>query len=773
MWRKSEILKNRKFQILLIFEIIIILLCFFGISRGNKVVVDDSNSKITQFSGIYSNEKGGYYIDGTFDFKGRLFEASGFKLYPGVYKLVLYCHSQDDNLNSFGVITSQKKHKELLSNNVPIFKNENVCVQEFYIINTVDSSDGLKVFVDYNGTKEFSISGFQIIYTNRIFSVLLFISILFFLLLNITVMVYVYLKKYDVNILHRIEWIGIPLIIIIASIPIMTDYQIIGADFIFHIQRIESLYESLKNGIFPVRIEGRWLYGHGYANSIFYSDLFLLFPAFLRFIGFPLGFSYNLYIFFINCITVLIAYFSFKGIFSSKKIGLFGSILYTLAPYRLYNIYNRSALGEYTAMSFLPLLIYGFYKLFTENVNSNNYKKYWIVLVMGFTGIIQSHVLSCEIVGFFVIILCIILVKNVLCIKIFTELLKTVVGTIILNISFLLPFFDLMFSDEYFFSLNSNSMIQKRGTLFAHFFYTMQSAGSSSHFHLNGLVNTEPIGVGIAILISVLFFVFLKKDIKKHNYLTYTAGKISFCIGMLALIMSSCYFPWDRLKNIHPILGKFASMIQFPTRLTFVTTICFVFVGCVVLDYIKRLKFSRNVFAQYFVVFVCGFSIIFSLFQISDILNTKRGGCRIYSPSAIGHSAILGAEYLPLNAGFNYCYHEPFVSEGVEIYEFWKKELDSYTVLSVQDGLVESYIDLPMIYYKGYLACDIQSNSSFDVISSEDGHVRVLLPPSYYGTVRTYYSGMWYWHYAELVSLITLLIIILKYVKNYLKRMKC
>ena len=99
-----------------------------------------------------------------------------------------------------------------------------------------------------------------------------------------------------------------------------------------------------------------WLYGHGYANSLFYCDTFLVIPAILRLIGFPMSVSYGGYICLVNLTTAVIAYICFCGIFRNRVTGMFGSMLYTLAPYRVYNIYNRSAVGEYTAMIFLPLL---------------------------------------------------------------------------------------------------------------------------------------------------------------------------------------------------------------------------------------------------------------------------------------------------------------------------------------------------------------------------------------------------------------------------------
>lgn len=38
--------------------------------------------------------------------------------------------------------------------------------------------------------------------------------------------------------------------------------------------------------------------------------------------------------------------------------------------------------------------------------------------------------------------------------------------------------------------------------------------------------------------------------------------------------------------------------------------------------------------------------------------------------------------------------------------------------------------------------------------AGENGHVRAILPAGYQGTVKVWYSGMWYWRVAEGISLL-------------------
>ena len=120
-----------------------------------------------------------------------------------------------------------------------------------------------------------------------------------------------------------------------------------------------------------VRYESNAWYGHGYVSPLFYGDIFLYIPALLFLAGVPIFRVVNIYVLLVNLTTVLLCYYSFKGLFKDKYWGMFATICYALAGYRLTNIYVRSALGEYTAMAFLPLCIYGLYRIYVNKTEKS------------------------------------------------------------------------------------------------------------------------------------------------------------------------------------------------------------------------------------------------------------------------------------------------------------------------------------------------------------------------------------------------------------------
>ena len=58
-----------------------------------------------------------------------------------------------------------------------------------------------------------------------------------------------------------------------------------GADWSFHLSRIEGIANGLREGQFPVRVYSMAKDGYGYAPSLFYGELLLYFPAVLRLLG--------------------------------------------------------------------------------------------------------------------------------------------------------------------------------------------------------------------------------------------------------------------------------------------------------------------------------------------------------------------------------------------------------------------------------------------------------------------------------------------------------
>lgn len=153
---------------------------------------------------------------------------------------------------------------------------------------------------------------------------------------------------------------------LIQFIPYCNDTMIFDVDVPYHLLRIESLANAMRTGeAFPYRITSYWLDGHGYASSLFYCDFFLMIPALLRVIGFPIMTAYKMFMFLVMAATGVITYAALQRCVRKEYAALLGTAAYVLAPYRFNNFYIRGAVGEYLAMTFVPMVFCGFYLLCT------------------------------------------------------------------------------------------------------------------------------------------------------------------------------------------------------------------------------------------------------------------------------------------------------------------------------------------------------------------------------------------------------------------------
>jgi hypothetical protein len=198
----------------------------------------------------------------------------------------------------------------------------------------------------------------------------LFIRIALLLAVNALFFLYRYGNTHEVSSEKKLTVFSLLGIILLSSLPLLRNgFPRYTTDLNFFLMRVDGLKDGLLSGAFPVRIQPNWLNGYGYATSIFYGDLFLYFPAILRILGVSVQNAYFCYQFAVNISTCLVSYFCLKGIFSRKSIALLGSGLYTLSAYRLVILYYTTRGGMFTAYTFLPLVLYGVYLIYTDSKN--------------------------------------------------------------------------------------------------------------------------------------------------------------------------------------------------------------------------------------------------------------------------------------------------------------------------------------------------------------------------------------------------------------------
>ncbi|MFR2277792.1 MAG: 6-pyruvoyl-tetrahydropterin synthase-related protein [Lachnospiraceae bacterium] len=554
-------------------------------------------------------------------------------------------------------------------------------------------------------------------------------------------------------------------IILMASIPLFNNYLIRGHDIYFHLMRIEGLAQGLGAGEFPVRIQPTWYDGYGYAVSVFYSDLFLYPAALLRLLGISLQDAYKVYVVLCNVATTLISGYSFGKIFRKREIGVFGSCLYTLAPYRLVNLYTRGALGEYTGMIFWPLLIYACVLLLNEDRNKVQLQKGAVLMGISMAGMLQSHMLTAEIACMVLLLLVVVYCRRIFHKEVMLAGCGAVAAALGLSAWFLIPFLDYMLFGR--FNINSirnnDIMIQRQGTFLSQVFAIFDNAVGQSLDAGAGTAGDFTQGAGLSLMLSVIILMllciwgYLKQEERRNRQITITAAGL----GVLMVVMSTLYFPWDRLCRISRIFRYIIVKIQFPWRFTGVAVGLLVVVWCAVLNYTER-EYDRR--KKVITICLAVGILLLSVGHFVIDLNQRAERIQVRSVEEMDTFVASGEEYLPVDTVLDKLKtQELYKDDSVEISDVVYRGT-SITMHVKNTSAQQAGLELPRLYYAGYQALEVTDEGQHFPIEVTDGtnHViKLMIPEQTEGNITLSFREPWYWRLAEIITLLSAGIVIL------------
>lgn len=569
------------------------------------------------------------------------------------------------------------------------------------------------------------------------------------------------------------RWFLILICVIVASLPLFMNYLINGHDLEFHLIRIEGIYNGIKNEIFPVKIQDYWFNGYGYPVGVFYGDWLLYIPVLFRFLGFSIQASYQLFVFIINFLTAVVAYCSFKRLFNDEKIGVLGCYIYTLSLYRLENVYSRAAVGEYCAMIFLPIVFLGMYEILFEKDQGKSSPV--VILSIGLTGLIHTHMLSCEMVAIFILITCVIFIKNVLKRNTFVKLLLTVLITVLLSLDFLVPFLDYYIQD--YVLVTSELWVWRRipiqdlglflNQIFAVFIKPFgQSVGIEA-----GVYKEITFSIGLPLILGMILFGYVALNINKEQKrdLVFKIGVYSFVMFVFTLLLSSRYFPWTKISTIHEICLSLISSIQFPWRFLSIASLFGVIFSCVSIIYLeKKLKEAY----RYLPLYTIFFALIISVGAYNNSIlfeANEEGDYYCYNADDLNIKRFDAGEYLPESTvGSQLEEGKIFKTNNIILREYSKEGLSiECNVFADELG---GYIEVPLLYYKGYKVIDTNTNLNLDFVNGNNNVIRIILPANYSGNIKIFFEEPIYWRIAEIVtycSIIILVVYLLFYVTKF------
>lgn len=558
----------------------------------------------------------------------------------------------------------------------------------------------------------------------------------YFLLFVLTdALIYIFLSK---KISKRTKYIifGICAVIFLSALPDLTNLTFNKHDYRFHINRILSVADALSGGYFPVRIHFRLLHGYGFANSIFYGDIFLYFPAVLYNMGLSLQAAYKAYLICIHTGTAYIAWWCFNKLSGDYKIALFGSLVYSLSAYRVANVLIRGSLGEYTAMMFLPLICYGFMHIYSMPDTEKGKWKDSLPLCIGLTGCLQSHTLSVEMAAVFIILFCILNFKKTFAKNRFIILLKTLAVTILVNLWFIIPLLDY---SRYPFKISDYKPEIYSAVL-------TPSEIFNAFFRHSGL--SPFLGASFVAATAVFLILFIKHG---GECLLTEKSKWFMGFGWLAVFMTSIYFPWKILRNISLTVYEFFSSIQFAWRYLTVATVMLTFLAVSVADYfrIRNKSKAENIFMTVIAV-LCIVPVL--MFYTDYASNYER--ITIYAENDISSDHIMDDFYLPAGTDrYKLNLTRPTSADEALTVAYYTEENHRFEVECKNLSDESKMLEFPLINYKGYVAYDAETNESLEIVNSSNNTLNVKIPKGYSGTVKVEFKEPYYWRLSEIISL--------------------
>lgn len=503
----------------------------------------------------------------------------------------------------------------------------------------------------------------------------------------------------------------IMLLNLIILLPLFLIPNKMGHDMNFHLANIDVLasnlsWETLFNG-FAIRND--IANNLGYGIGIFYPILPHLIGAInynvLSIIGIDIVTSvYFLYLL-ISIISSLLIYNLAYKLYNNKKIAFVSSLIYLIMPYFIGNMFIRFALNEIFFFMFFLILLNGLFYF-----KDNNIHKYYFFFIIGYIGMIYSHLVLSLYASIFFIVFILINIKEV------KKKIKHLLIAILIVTVFVLPNIILLLPHQ----LSNLYVFNQPGIM------TSKELVTTEALDLFRLISPKSdynwdVPVYIPIIITTLLIISLIYLFKNYQKINDKNIIYIFTTFVIAFLMVTKIFPWSLLPDI-------LLMIQFPWRLMGVVIISISLLAPALLYYFKDKKY----FNKLIIIFVL-------VLLASNIPFINKLSARIYNyqgytiNEAMGHQN----EYLPYPLVDNWIKrgNDIIIDDGEALI---LDNTDKF-IFEIRNSKNSTKVELPKLYYEGYiLKCDkhhyhsvINKNGYVSTLIEHDGKYRLI----YVGTI--------------------------------------
>ncbi len=478
---------------------------------------------------------------------------------------------------------------------------------------------------------------------------------------------------------------------LIAAIPLI-NLRIYGTDDGYvHMLRIFGTEQILKAGIFPPFIYSKFANGFGYAINLFYSPFVTYGPLFFRIFGLHYYTCLKLFAYSTILISCFTMYNFLYEVSKKREIAILGAVIYAFIPYRLETIFNRFAIGEFTAYIFFPMLFHGLF-----NLLKGDRKKHYYIAISAI-GLILTHTISTEYSAIFALLYIVFNFRQLKNKEVIKKIAINVIFILAITAFFTVPLMEHKILGNYVI-FNSTSM------------RSLPSDVQNSTIKISqlvkdiGEVNGVSFKLGIPLIILTLLGIVSYKKVDKNIRSEYIIFAV---IAMLSLAMVTKLFPWT-------IMPKILTTLQFAWRMLAFFEFALSIMCAINLYYFVEMiaKDKENLYNVLFAISIV--LIIVSMVKIDynySYEDEKKLSDEEYEAQIAEKTSIwsINRDYLPQKVDtkalgksyLDYRENKVYVLDGnATIINEKKKDLQ--LEFDIENYKANTILELPYVYYLGY-----------------------------------------------------------------------
>ncbi len=539
--------------------------------------------------------------------------------------------------------------------------------------------------------------------------------------------------------------------LVIVALTILFFQRGLG-DIRFHLMRLHGIASNITSGLSP-RIYAECMNGYGYGAPMFYGDIFMYPFALLVVLGVNTIWAHKLMLLTLWFCAFVSIRFVLHNIFGDEFAANVGVLVYMLNG-NIYSNVEGSIVGRAFAWIFVPLAIYGIYKIFNGEYRRMDFA--W--LSIGVAGLI-----CCQIID--AVICVIVLTVIVLCELVSREkknwgilvarILIAAIVCLLMTAWIIFPMLEQFASQKFFVTSDIVSTGKRRlgDYVIPWYGWMIPYDILYAYYGLIGKDYNRLYGFGwLSTLIITALYIWNRRRIESKSILT------AMLIVMLgAVLFQTAIFPHDALQ---PFIGT----IQFPWRVIIVGTMALSFISASMCKSLGEGKASSIIILT---VLYCG--------VMSYLGGTGRHAERLlfetdYAESLyqFNENSIMSGEFLPekIKTGttigpiqFIEERGDAVTSDNEKVHIESEKSIGRVSIKYYENER-ETVFELPLIYYKGYYAKDVLTDQEIPVSESERGLVQVTVSDKQ-GEIKIWYKGTMLQHVTVIISAVTVSILLL------------